>query len=101
MDDPVLIQVVLVGLMVVVSIVGFKNVPADHRFRMRFGGFSGPEGTVSKRTALITYPVLGAVIAWGTWAAGDEASRELGVLGIAGLGLLLLVQFLIVRSAAR
>lgn len=101
MDGPVLIQIVLVAMMVTVSIVGFKNVPADHRFRMRFGGFSGPEGTVSKTTALIIYPVLGVVIAWGTWATGDDAAPEIGLLGIAALAVLLLVQISSVRSASR
>ena len=101
MDDPVFLQLVLVGLMVAVSIVGFSMVPSDHRFRMRFGGFSGPEGTVGKTTALITYPALGAVIAAGTALAGDDVGPELGLLGVVGIGLLLFVQISAVRSAAR
>lgn len=99
MDEPVFLQVVLVGMMVVVSVVGFSVVPREHRFRMRFGGFSGPEGTVGKTTGLITYPALGAIIAAGTALAGDDVGAELGLLGVAGIGLLLLVQVWAVRSA--
>lgn len=101
MDGPILIQMVLVVMMVGVSIAGFKTVSPEHRFRMRFGGFSGPESTVSKRTALVIYPVLGAVVAWGTWLAGDEAGPQFGLLGVAGIGLLLLAQIWAVRSASR
>lgn len=101
MDGPVLIQVVLVAMMVGVSILGFRYVPADHRFRIRFGGFSGPEGTIGKTSALVTYPALGALIAWGTAMAGESAGPELALLGVAALGLLLLVQISTVRSAAR
>ena len=100
-DGPVLIQLVLVVMMVAVSILGFRYVPADHRFRIRFGGFSGPEGTIGKTSALVTYPALGALIAWGTALAGDSAGPELALLGVAALGLLLLVQISTVRSAAR
>lgn len=101
MDGPVLIHIALVAMMIGVSLVGFRYVPDDHRFRIRFGGFSGPEGTIGKTSALVTYPALGAVITWGTALAADSAGPELPLLGVAALGLLLLVQISAVRSAAR
>ena len=63
---------------------------------MRFGGL-GFETTVSKSTALVMWPGLGAIVGFGVALVGEETAALVWV-GVSGLLILLVAQFAAVSA---
>ena len=77
--------------MLALTAYGWRTVPADARFRTRLGP-TGIDGSMGKRTALLTWPSIGLFVLIFTMVA------EARWLGVGLLAWLLLMQFVSVRS---
>ena len=77
--------------MLALTAYGWRTVPEDARFRTRFGP-TGIDGSMGKKTALLTWPSIGLFVLVFTVVA------EAPWLGVALLVWLLLMQFVSVRS---
>ena len=102
MDEQVLVALSpLIGLSVLASLWGARAVPAEERFRLRFGGL-GFDTTIGKRAALIVWPLTVAAVAGGAAVlANSSALGETGlILGIVPVLIVLLAQVGAIRRAA-
>ena len=102
MDEQVLVALSpLIGLSVLASLWGARAVPSDERFRMRFGGL-GFDTTISKKAALIVWPLTVAAVAGG--AAVLAKSSTLGetalILGIVPVLIVVIAQVSAIRRAS-
>lgn len=100
MDSSDVTVVVMVGVIAVASVWGWKVVPSDARFPVRFGGL-GYQTTISKGTALVLWPVIAALVAGGVATAGDESEATLILVGMIALAIMLIAQVASIRKAAR
>ena len=92
---------ILLLMMIAVSAFGWNAIPAGTRIPVRFG-ISGLQGTLSKATALVMWPALGAVVAGGVYIGGQAGDTvALMLLGLAAEAILLIAQYSAVRKAAR
>jgi hypothetical protein len=84
--------------MVAVSVWGWGSVPPGARFPIRFGGYTGFETTLSKKTALVLWPVLGGIVVVGAPQVSPTGTALL--LGVPVMAILLLAQINSVRRAS-
>lgn len=77
--------------MLALTAYGWRTVPTDARFRTRLGP-TGIDGSMGKKTALLTWPSIGLFVLILTLVA------QARWLGVALLVWLLLMQFVSVRS---
>ena len=94
-------QVLALLGMVAVSIWGWKHIDPETRIRAR-AGTSGIDWTMSKKTALVSTPLIGLVVVIGSFATRDSPRGEMGAaLGLAVIVIYLLVHWSSIRRAAR
>jgi hypothetical protein len=77
--------------MLALTAYGWRTVPADARFRARMGP-TGIDGSMGKRTALLTWPAIGLFVLFFT------LTTQADWLGVVLLAWLLVMQFVSVRS---
>jgi hypothetical protein len=77
---------------ITVAMYGWRSLPADARFRTRFGP-TGIDGTMSKKWGLLTWPALAVFVLLGT------LSTSVGWLGVIVLLWLLVMEIVSVNSA--
>jgi hypothetical protein len=88
---PVLAFVLFFG-MCTVALYGWRSLPANARFRTRFGP-TGIDGTMSKKVGLLTWPGLGLFVLLGT------LTTSVRWLGVVVLLWLLIMEIVSVNSA--
>ena len=92
-------QVLVLAALVAVSIWGWREIPPEARIRARAGA-TGTDFTLSKTTALLVSPLVGAMVVAAT-ASSDEGNRDsLGSMGLLLLVFLLLAHRSTLRRAA-
>ncbi|MGH9199505.1 MAG: hypothetical protein ACRD1T_27715 [Acidimicrobiia bacterium] len=97
---PVLL-IALFVCMVAVALWGWVVTPGDRRFSVRIGAPPSFDGTVGKRTGLLVWVALGAVVTTGSLMVEADPEGNLGALPAAGAGVLiflLLMEIVSVRS---
>ena len=80
MEGMRLTAAVIVGIMCGVSIYGAARIRAGARWPVRFGGL-GFQTTIGRTAGLVAWPLLGAVVASGTWIA-DGAYEGITLVGL-------------------
>jgi hypothetical protein len=100
---PILLIALFVG-MVAVALWAWAAAPGERRFPVRSGAPPSLDGTVGKRTGLLVWVVLGAVVMTGSLMAEADTEADIGWLAVAGallLVFLLLVEIVSVRRLTR
>jgi hypothetical protein len=100
---PVLLIALYLG-MVAVAVWAWVVIPGEQRFSFRLGSPPALDGTVRKRTALLMWLGQGAVVLVGSLMAAADDEADLGLLAVAGAGLLaflLLMEIVSVRRLQR
>jgi hypothetical protein len=95
--DSLIVQAVELAGLVAVSIYGASRIRTDRRLPARAGP-TGLEFTLGSRTALVTFPLMGAVVVAGSALANDDT---LALLGIGALAFLLFAQITTISRARR
>lgn len=100
---PILLIALFVG-MVAVALWAWVGAPADRRFPVGVGAPPSLDGTLGKRTGLVVWVALGAVVMTGSLMAEADTEADIGWLAIAGAGslaFLLLMEIVSVRRLMR
>ena len=100
---PALLIALYLG-MVAVAVWAWAVIPDERRFSFRVGSPSSLDGTLRKRTALLMWLGQGAVVLVGSLMAAADDEADLGLLAVAGAGLLtflLLMEIVSVRRLHR
>ncbi len=91
---------VLVG-MIGVSVWGRSAVPDDARVRARAGA-TGLDWTMSKITALVSTPIIGALVFLATVVPRDPANEEtIAILGVVVMLIFLAAHWSAIKRAGR
>jgi hypothetical protein len=94
-------QVLVFFGMVAVSLWGWKHLPPEARVRAR-AGTTGLDWTMSKKTALVSTPLIGLLVVVGTFALRDSPDSDaIASLGLAVIVIYLLVHWSSTKRAAR
>lgn len=96
--------IVLIALfagMVGVAVWAWLVAPAEGRFRARWGSPPSLDGTLGKRTGLLLWVGLGAVVLAGSLRAAADDEANLGGLPVAGAGLLVFLLLMEIVSVRR
>jgi hypothetical protein len=100
---PILLIALFVG-MVTVALRAWMVAPRERRFSVQLGAPPSFDATLGKRTGLLVWVVLGAVVTTGSLMAETDKESDLGWLAIAGaalLAFLLLMEIVSVRRLMR
>jgi hypothetical protein len=97
-------SVLLIALyigMVAVAVWAWVVIPGEQRFSFRVGNPPSLDGTLGKRTALLMWLAQGAVVLGGSLMAAADDEADLGLLAVAGAGLLLFLLLMEIVSVRR
>jgi hypothetical protein len=97
-------RILLIALfagMIAVALWAWVTAPGDRRFSVRLGNPSSLDGTLGKRTGLLVWVVLGAVVMTGSLMAEEEPEGNLGALPVAGAALLVFLLLMEIVSIRR
>ncbi|MDP9067528.1 MAG: hypothetical protein M3N53_04135 [Actinomycetota bacterium] len=97
---PVLLVALYTG-MVAVAVWAWVVIPGEQRFSFRVGNPPSLDGTLGKRTALLMWLAQGAVVLAGSLMAAADDEANLGLLAVAGVGLLLFLLLMEIVSVRR
>ena len=97
---PALLIALYVG-MVAVAAWGWVVIPREQRFSFRVGSPPSLDGTLGKRTALLMWLAQGAVVLGGSLMAAADDEANLGLLAVAGAGLLAFLLLMEIVSVRR
>lgn len=97
---PVLLIALYVG-MVAVAAWAWVVIPGGRRFSFRVGNPPSLDGTLGKATALLMWLAQGALVLGGSLMAATDDEADLGLLAVAGAGLLLFLLLMQVVSVRR
>ena len=103
-DDMVRMPILLIALyigMVAVAAWAWVVVPGEQRFSVRVGAPPSFDGTLGKRTALLMWLAQGAVVLAGSLMAATDDEANLGMLAVAGAGLLIFLLLMEIVSVRR
>lgn len=100
-------RILLIGLfvgIVAVALWAWVVAPGERRFPLRVGAPPSFDGTLGKRTGLLVWVALGAVVMTGSLMAEADTEADNGGLAVAGAALLvflLLIEIVSVRRLMR
>ena len=97
---PVLLIALFAG-MVALALWTWVAAPGDRRFSVRSGNPPSLDGTLGKRTGLVVWVVLGAVVTTGSLMAGADPEGDPGALPVAGAALLVFLLLMEIVSVRR
>ncbi|MEA2477586.1 MAG: hypothetical protein QOC87_1785 [Actinomycetota bacterium] len=97
---PFLLIALYIG-MVAVAVWAWMVVPVGQRFSFRVGAPPSLDGTLGKTAALLMWLVEGAVVLAGSLMAARDHGANLGILAVAGAGLLIFLLLMEIVSVRR
>lgn len=97
---PILLIALYVG-MVAVALWAWVAAPGERRFAIQVGNPPSFDGTLGKRTGLLVWVVLGAVVVTGSLMAEADSEGNLGALPVAGAALLVFLLLMEIVSVRR
>ena len=97
---PILLITLFVS-MVAVAVWAWVIAPGERRFPVRVGAPPTLDGTVGKRTGLLVWVALGALVTTGSLMAEADTDADIRWLAVAGAALLVFLLLMEIVSVRR
>ncbi len=97
---PILLIALFIG-MIAVALWAWVAAPGDRRFSVQVGNPPSFDATLGKRSGLLVWVLLGAVVMTGSLMAEADTEADLGWLALAGAALLVFLLLMEIHSVRR